>query len=440
MKLKIKALFIACLIFAAALFANGCAAEQTPYDINDAENYKLSVKFDANGGIFTTNTTVIVDSYNLSDLPTGSDGKAQVALIAPDNAVRGNDAFTAVNNGYFLAGWYANRTETLDESGKTIYVYSDKWDFENDLLAVDKNGTYSAADPVMTLYAAWIPLFEIEFYDLATGAYLESYVFNPMLEEEILIPQWDTETGAIEMYDFPEKSGWTFNGVYYDAEGTKPVEGTTLNHPGVVDENNGVAKYPVLQLYVDWTEGEWYHIYNVEQFLDNASVNASFVIHADLDFEGKIWPSSLMHGNFAGQIQGNGHTFSNIAFEQTNNSKVNSGLFGNLTETASITDLTFENVTFTIKAGTRVNGANFGLFAGTVSEGAKVENVSILNSALQIDSASYFGTDDFCLGLVCGLGTTDIDYTGITCTAVGDNADTLVITVNDGIVTLEIKQ
>lgn len=440
MKLKIKALLIACLIFAAALFANGCAAESTPYDINDAENYKVSVKFDANGGIFTTNTTVIVDSYNLSDLPTGSDGKAQVALIAPDNAVRGNDAFTAVNNGYFLAGWYASRTETLDESGNAIYVYANQWDFENDLLAVDKNGTYSAADPVMTLYAAWVPLFEIEFYDLATGDYLESYVFNPMLEEEILIPQWDMETGAIEMYDFPEKSGWTFDGVYYDAAGTKPLEGTTLNHPGVVDETNGMAKDPVMKLYVDWTEGEWYHIYNVEQFLDNAGVNASFVIHEDLDFEGKIWPSALMHGNFAGTIEGNGHKLSNITFEQTNNSKVNSGLFGNLTETALIKDLTFGNVTFTIKAGTRVNGANFGLFAGTVSEGAQVENVKIENSTLQIDSASYFGTDDYCLGLVCGLGATDIDDSGITCTAVGDNADTLLITVNDGIVTLEIKE
>lgn len=438
--MKIKAFSIACLIFAAALFATGCAAESTPYDINDAEHYNISVKYDANGGIFTTNTTVIVDSFNLSDLPTGSDGSAQIALIAPDNSNRGNDAFTAINNGYFLAGWYASRLETLDENGKPIYVYSDKWDFEKDLLRVDKNGTYSSAEPVMTLYAAWIPLFEIEFYDLTTGDYMESFVFNPMLEDEIQIPQWDVETGAIEMYDFPEKSGWTFDGVYYDAEGTKPVEGTTLNHPGVVDENNGVAKYPVLQLYVDWTEGEWYHIYNVEQFLDNASVSASFVIHEDLDFEGQIWPSALMHGNFAGRIEGNGHTFSNITFEQTNNSKVNSGLFGNLTETASVTDLTFENVTFTIKSGTRVNGANFGLFAGTVSEGAQISNVKIENSTLQIDSGSYFGTDDYCLGLVSGLGNTGIDHSGITCTAVGDNADSLIITVNDGIVTLETKQ
>ena len=440
MKLKIKALLITCLIFAVLILANGCSAKETPYDINDADNYKVSIKFDANGGIFTTNTSVIVDSYNLSQLPVGSDGKAQIALIAPDNAHRGNDAFTAINNGYFLAGWYANRTETLDSNGKSIYVYSEKWDFETDLLTVDSNGTYSAAEPVLTLYAAWIPLFEIEFYDLTTGDYLESYVFNPMQQKEISVPQWNVETGAIEMYKFPKKSGWTFDGVYYDAAGTEPLEGTTVDHPGVVDEVNGMAKDHVMKLYVDYTEGEWYHIYNVEQFLDHASVGASFVIHEDLDFEGKIWPSSLMHGNYSGTILGNGHTLSNITFEQTNNSKVNSGLFGNLTETAVIEDLTFENVTFTIKGGTRLSGANFGLLAGTVSEGAKLENVLIQSSTLQIDSTCYFGTTDYCIGLVCGLGTTDIDFAGITCQAVGENPENLSITVNDGVVTLEFSE
>jgi hypothetical protein len=213
-----------------------------------------------------------------------------------------------------------------------------------------------------------------------------------------------------------------------------------VQHPGTLDEATGLAKDPVMKLYVDYTEGEWYHIYNVEQFLDNASVNASFVLHEDLDFEGKIWPSSLMHGNFAGKIEGNGHKLTNITFEQTNNSKVNSGLFGNLTETASITDVIFENVTFTIKSGTRMTGANFGLFAGSVSDGAKIENVTIANSTLQIDSASYFGTDDYYIGLVCGFGTTNIDASGITCTAVGENPESLTITVNDGIVTLEAQQ
>ena len=48
-------------------------------------------------------------------------------------------------------------------------------------------------------------------------------------------------------------------------------------------------------------------VYNVEQFLENASVNGNYEIHADLDFAGETWPSSLTYGNFTGSIKGNGH-------------------------------------------------------------------------------------------------------------------------------------
>ena len=83
----------------------GCAGQETPYEKNDAMDYTVSVKYDANGGVFTTNTTVIVDSYNLQQLPKSADGKAQIALITPDHTDRGNNAFTATRTGYFLAGY-----------------------------------------------------------------------------------------------------------------------------------------------------------------------------------------------------------------------------------------------------------------------------------------------------------------------------------------------
>ena len=112
-----------------------------------------------------------------------------------------------------------------------------------------------------------------------------------------------------------------------------------------LDRRAGAVGFAV---YMDLLEGEWYQIYNAEQFIKNARPKGNYVIHADLDFEGEIWPSSLMYGNFAGAIQGNGHKISNVVIEQTNNSKLCSGLFGQLTETAVISDLTLENVTFTI--------------------------------------------------------------------------------------------
>lgn len=430
MNRKLKAILMALVLLVTCLFVTGCAQEENPYVKNDGENYNVSVKFDANGGFFTTNTSVIVDSYNISQMQA-KNGQVQIPLLSPDNTLRGNDAFTAINNGYFLAGWYTERQETADG-----YVYSGKWDFETDRVAVDAAGTYTAAEPVLTLYAAWVPLFEIEFYDLTSGEFLDSFTFNPEEVPEILVPQWDEETGAIEMYKFPQRKGFTFNGAYYDPEGTQSAE-NVVAHTGVVDEATGTAKDPVMRLYVDWMEGEWYHIYNVEQFLDNASITGNYIIHNDLDFEGEIWPTVLMYGNFAGSIQGNGHTFSNISIEQTNNSKVNAGLFGYLTETAEVTDLTLDNVTFTIKAGTRVVGTCYGLFAGNVSADAVISDVTIRNSTLQVDSGCYFGADDYSIGLVCGMGSTEIDASGISTASVGDYPETVVISVADEAVTVE---
>ncbi|MGN0999523.1 MAG: hypothetical protein ACI4PO_08225 [Faecousia sp.] len=440
MKKTLKSILSVGLLSVILVLAAGCAEKKTPYEVNDGENYTVSVKYDANGGIFTTNTSVIVDSYNITGMTPNANGQAEIALLPPDSPNRKNDAFTAIQNGYFLAGWYASRTETLNEAGETIYVYGDKWDFEKSRLTVDMDGTYSSSEPVLTLYAAWIPLFEVEFYSLDSGEYLDTFTFNPTTEGEISVPAWNTVSGKLDMYDFPKRSGYTFTGAYYDPAGKEPVEGV-VNHPGVVDENNGMGKNTSMKLYLDWTEGEWYRIYTVEQFLDNASVSGSYEICADLDFAGKIWPTSLMYGNFSGTIRGNGHTLSNIELTQTNNSKVNAGLFGRLAETARLENLKLEQVTFTIQSGTRVAGTSYGLLAGSVSTGAVLENLQIHEGTLQIDSGCYFGVDDYSIGLLCGMGdasaVTDAD---ITCAAVGENPDRVEITVSGNAVTLHFVE
>ena len=424
---KIKAVLTAALLLLAVLVMAGCSEEATPYQLNDADGYQVSVKFDANGGYFGTNTYVIVDAYNISQLKTNSEGNVEIALLEPSNELRGIDAYEAKNPGYFLAGWYAERTETAE--GVT---YGRKWDFEKDRLSVDPAKSYTSQEPEMTLYAVWVPEFEIEFYDLASGELLSEYSFNPSQAGDIKVPAWDEATGAIEMYKFPVKDGHTFKAAYYDPEGTEIVDTETVIHPGKVNETTGAAENASLKLYLDWTEGEWYRIYNVEQFLDNASVSGNYEIFADLDFEGQIWPTSLVYGNFTGSIVGNGHTFKNIAVEQTNNSKVNAGLFGYLAEGAAISDLTFENVSFTIKAGTRVAGTSYGLLAGTISEKAVFENVAITGGQLLVDASCYFGTDDYVIGLLCGMGSAPIDA-DITCTVIGEG---LWVSVADGVVTL----
>ena len=108
MNLKRRAVLAAALLIAVLFVAVGCGKSNDPYKINDADSYNFSVKYDANGGIFTTNTSVIVDSYDLSQVGKNAQGQAEIALLSPDNAARGNNAFTAIRNGYFLAGWYSH--------------------------------------------------------------------------------------------------------------------------------------------------------------------------------------------------------------------------------------------------------------------------------------------------------------------------------------------
>ncbi len=434
MKPKIKFINLSLLALCLMLLLSGCGKNTTPYETNNSEGYTVSVRYDANGGTFTTNTSVIVDSFNAS-------GKSEVALIAPDDSRRDNDAFTATKNGHFLVGWYKERVETSDEDGNKSYTYSGKWDFENDVLKIDNNKEYSAEEPVMTLYAAWVPLFEIEFYSLNSGELIDTLQFDPTAEKELSVPEWNEETGAVEMFDFPEREGYTYNKAYFDADGQNELTGDKLVHPGTVDIKNATAKDSVLKLYVDWTEGEWYRIYNVEQFVESASLTGNYELFADLDFEGKIWPTTFMYGNFGGVIKGNGHTIKNVEFTQSNNSKVNAGLFGHLADTANISDLNFENVTFTIKAGTRKVGTNYGLFAGTLSDKAVISNVNILNSHLQIDSSCYFAVSDYSIGLVCGMGDySKVSTAQIDCKAVGDKPETVKINTSGNTVTVDFEK
>jgi len=436
MKLNKKAILLILLIVTVVLAAAGCAATQNPYRTNDAEGYNISIKFDANGGFFTTNTAVIVDSYNLADLPKDSNGDAQIALLAPDDSRRGKEAFTAVKNGYFLAGWY---TQCSGE-GENI-TYANKWDFENSTYSVKADGTYSATEPVLTLYAAWIPLFEIEIYDLDSGLKINSTTLSPLETdlEHIQLPSWDEKTGSVLMGKFPKYDGYTWGDVYLDAEGTQKVENTEIAHTGKVNYDNATAQNATMKLYVDYMEGEWYHITSAKQLVSNASVSGNYILDADLDFTDQIWPTALMHGNFTGTIVGNGHTISNVAITQTNNSKVNTGLFGQLTEEASISDVTFENTTLVIQGGTRVPGASFGLLTGTVSDKAQISNVAITGK-IQIAADAYFGTDDYVIGLLCGTGSLEMDDSNITCVLIGENPQGITVTVENGKVILGIKE
>ena len=432
MKRNTRSILLCLLLIAVAIMAAGCGEQETPYEINDRENFTVSVKFDANGGNFTTNTPVIVDSYDPSSVKTNGEGKAQIALIPPESDARGKNKFQAVNNGYFLAGWYETCTVTEDSNGQKVYTYANKWDFETDRLEVDPNGTYSSATPVKTLYAAWVPLFKIEYCDLKTGKVLTSVDYDPTKEGDITLPVWDEATGALDMKNVPAREGFTFNAIYTDAEGTQLVTAEAIKHTGTVDPETAVATNSTMKLYVDWKEGKWFKITTAEQFIKNAVLDGCYEIMADLDFTGKFWPTTFMYGTFTGKLIGNGHTISGIELVQEDAGKMNSGIFGKLADTAEISDLKFSNVSFTIKGGARMAGAAFGLFAGAVDANAKITGLQIENAVLKIDGSLYPYNDNYSFGLAVGDDPANkISIAGITYEVINNDPAQIQVSVDD---------
>ena len=441
MKNKFKSALIPIMLLMAVLLLCACSG-QTQFDKNDEAGYTVSVKFDANGGEFTTNCGEIVDSFNISGMKTNDQGMVELALISPDNTIRGaNDTYTVLKNGYFLAGWYESRTETVAENGEVTYTYEGRWDFETDRLSVDPNKQYSSAQPELVLYAAWIPMYEIQFYDLETGELRNNYTFNPTGVSTINTPKWSEETGALEMYKFPKRTGYTFDGAFYDAAGTSPV-GETVEIPAFEATDVITATKSSINVYVNWKEGEWYRIYTAKQFVENVNRAGCYELFADLDFTDVNWPNAFMYGEFTGKIVGNGHTISNVTITQGDNSKTRFGLFGSLAAGAVLEDITFQNITAVIQSGARTSGIAYGLFAGNISAEAVITDVQIQESQLQIDSSCILTSNDYVFGLLCGMGNYEaIDFSGITVVAVGDNPESVTIEVDetDGTLTVIIE-
>ena len=409
---------------------------EAPYASLDAENNSIGIRFDANGGLFAgTKDVSIVDVYNKAECGTS------FYLISPDDPIRGSGSFSVSKNGYFLAGWYTQRSPRVDENGQPLdeygalcsasgreqgYTYSGLWDFATSKVELDASATYSSQEPVLTLYAAWIPYINYDIYSV--DAQGDAHLIETVQTIQLELPKWNEKTGKLNMNSFPGVDGATFDAAYMDQQMTQPITGTVGGAENYVDYETGTLNAESVAIYTTWLDGTWFKISTADQFLSNARLDGNYIITADLDFSNAVWPPVLVKGKFTGTVQGNGHTISNLNVVQGDNSQIYGGLFGSLEEGATIQDLTFENVAFTIQAGSRMQGASFGLLTGSRSSGAVLENVSITGT-LYISNNCY--PSDYTIGLLCGNGSTDgVTYT-IDCMAAEDNADNITITVND---------
>ena len=386
MNKRLKAILLAAMVITAALLITSCSSsdDDSYYKDYDAEGYNVSVKFDANGGQFAPSVSTFVDTFKLNELPNGENGMKNLMILTPDDANRGkSNAFSVYKSSeYFFAGWYQEKKLIMEtDDGEEIYSYSGKWDFSKPY-SIDPDKSYTASEPVITLYAAWLPTFTVEYYDRASDSEepLCTYtVLDPMKNKEVLLPTWNEKTGAMDYNSMMDgkQFGYTFSKAYYDKEGKQPIDGNSFQHIGSVIESNATATLSTMKIYVDRVEGTWFKISNASQLIENAGVSYCYEIMNDIDFTGYTWPEVLAKNTFNGKIIANeGCTISNIKVEQ--NAATNYyGVFGQVGSMATISNINFENVSVTINTGTNKKPGYYGLFAGMISENAVITNVSI---------------------------------------------------------------
>ncbi len=430
MKKRILTVITAAVMLAAVIGLTSCS-EKTNFDELDKKGYTVSVTFDAADGTIKGSDSTIYDVFNPKSYTADANGNVQISLLPPDSPKRDkNNILTFSKPDHFLAGWYSERTPIDENDLSKGYTYSGRWDFDEDTLTVNVNETYHSADSVLTLYAAWVPYYSFEIYNVTEAG---AELLTTQRAMSLSIPSWSAGAVTIDMGNFPKRGGFTLDCVYADEACTTPV--TTESVAGEWDEATGTSLTPTIKLYTTWLEGTIYRIYTAEDLRKNADRSGVYDIRADLDFSSTSWPAAFVSGEFKGTINGGGHKITGAKIT-TDGSKQNSGLFSSISAEASFNDVIFEDICHVFNTGRVPTGATVGLLAGSIADGAAFENVSVSGRLVFGDFCYMLEGKDFSIGLIAA-NTVDLGISGeITCEKADPNNNKFSIEVHDGEVRL----
>ncbi|MBP5342489.1 hypothetical protein J6Y73_00965 [bacterium] len=435
------------------IFILSSCKENNKYDQNKKEGYKISVRYEANGGTYLDREGItLIDMFNPDDYPKDGNDIVHIKLIEPTDARRpsgSSEGIYITKTNSFLVGWYKERTiktntegNPVDENGNVLvlkddkyylkdddakeaypaYSYSGYWDFENDTL----DYTYDMDEYEMTLYALWSTYFEFDYYyqNGTSWEYLGNTTFDYKTtnkegsltsdKDTIFLPRY--ENGAMNythkyqnnsLYSFPKIDGYTFKAAYLDMDMTQEITGE-YEHTGSINYLTGEAVNPVVNIYITLEEGEYYYISEAKQLVDNPNLNGIYVIENDLDFNDLEWPTIFSLGTFNGKIYSSGdntYKLSNInIYHSSDNAKVG-GIFGAISSDALIKDIVFENVTLDLAyVGRRNRDTNFGLLSGNIENKSSLEDIK-LSGTIKIGAITI--GDNYSINLIANGDNND---------------------------------
>ena len=267
MKRRIFSIVSALLLTALAVSLVGCATSDV-YERLHGEGYTVKVIYDVDGAhVNETQNTQIRELYREDDVVTRGT-KTGIALLDPTDPLRGDTAFklskVADGRNFFQIGWYRTRTPRTDASGAPLdvygvptatsgreqaYVYSDAWNFDTDVIEPSM-----LTDGEFTLYAAWAPYFNYEFYEVSEdGCERIGEDFSGIT---LKIPTWNEKRQKFNMKDFPDIKGKSFVAAYLDEALTIPLTENFDGSAAFVDPEKGIANAFTVKIYTVWQDAE----------------------------------------------------------------------------------------------------------------------------------------------------------------------------------------
>ncbi len=360
------------------LILGGCKMGDSLEDVKEKYNLTAQVTYYANGGVFESGKNEKVMYYS-----AGSKA-LNIGAITP---LSGSVGITY--DGYELIGWY-HVSEVLDE--KTgLCELGEEVNFSQPL----------QEDEEWTIAAKWrliqglkVVMVCEEDESVEVGSYVKN---NASVDESVTAFKNGDVIGEI-FYDKTDKltssatpdtrlfkvkdSAYTFYAYYLDEACTQEV-----SFPLTRGEEQ-------LTVYAKYITGNWTFVstvLDVNQMFSALRYGAekNYWICGDINCETTTVAPIV---EFAGQIKGNGYTLSNLEVKETISAGSNFALFGDIQETAKISDLTIENITISCTFRTGFKADVYFAFR-SLATGAEVANVT-LQGKLTVNGPSGYGVNN----------------------------------------------
>lgn len=391
MRRKIKAKWIAFLTAILSLFVFvGCSMGESLDEVLETRDLNPCVTYYANGGLFESNSAKKQLYYSVG---------AKALDIGKINPTSGS--VSVKRDGFELVGWCEVEEGNVLDEEKGFCELGDEWDFTTQLQEGDD----------IILAAKWRALVGLQVVmvcDEGSAVAVGKKVENDATLKgetfqdgdvigEIAYDSKDSISSAAtpdtRLFTVKDKTH-TFYGYYWDKECTKEIAWPIQRGE---EQQTVYAKY----IKGDWTfvktADDVYKMFNALK----GGAKKSYWLCNDVVYTKSVALDGMT--SFAGEIQGNGYTISGLKFNKSLTQGVNKfSIFGDIKETAKISDLTLENVSVSLKLRPNIHTQVYLVFT-SMATGATVSNVTI--AMAETDGLVIDGPDTSFVDNINGTGT-----------------------------------